>query len=57
MKDTQQILTEAKAAVRLMTGVTTQQKNNALTCMAQALLRNTDHDDLIADLSQALAKV
>ena len=43
MKDTQQILTEAKAAVRLMTGVTTQQKNNALTCMAQALLRNTDH--------------
>ncbi|MBR3906386.1 MAG: glutamate-5-semialdehyde dehydrogenase [Clostridia bacterium] len=43
MKDTQQILTEAKAAVRLMTGVTTQQKNNALTCMAQALLRNTEH--------------
>ena len=43
MKDTQQILTEAKAAVRLMTGVTTQQKNNALTCMAQALLRNADH--------------
>ena len=43
MKETKQILTEAKAAVRLMTGVTTEQKNNALTCMARALIRNADH--------------
>lgn len=43
MKETQQILQEAKAAVRLMNGVTTAQKNRALTCMAEALVNNTDY--------------
>ncbi|MBQ4640442.1 MAG: glutamate-5-semialdehyde dehydrogenase [Clostridia bacterium] len=42
MKETKQILQEAKAAVRLMNGLTTEQKNNALRYMAKALIRNTD---------------
>ncbi len=42
MKETAQILLEAKAAVRQMNGLTPEQKNNALRNMAQALLDNTD---------------
>ncbi|MBQ6951610.1 MAG: glutamate-5-semialdehyde dehydrogenase [Clostridia bacterium] len=41
MKETKQILQEAKSAVRLMNGLTTEKKNNALRLMAKALVDNT----------------
>lgn len=43
MKDTQVILQEAKAAVRLLNGLTTEKKNEAMEKMAAALIRHTDH--------------
>ncbi len=43
MKETQLILQEAKAAVRLLNGLTTAKKNEAMEKMAAALVRHTDH--------------
>ena len=43
MKETQLILQEAKAAVRLLNGLTTEKKNEAMEKMAAALIRHTEH--------------
>ena len=43
MKETQLILQEAKAAVRLLNGLTTEKKNEAMEKMAAALIGHTDH--------------